>query len=70
MTRLSAVVLCTVVFTAYATISPYLAILVRSMGFSQALTGLLLGAVEISAIAAPSCSARGRTNTLITRPRS
>lgn len=51
--RLSAVVLCTVVFTAYATISPYVAILVRSLGFSQTGTGLLLGAAEISAIAAP-----------------
>ncbi|MDR1469930.1 MAG: MFS transporter [Spirochaetaceae bacterium] len=51
--RLSAVVLCAVVFTAYATISPYLAILVRSLGFSQGITGLLLGAAEISAIAAP-----------------
>jgi PPP family 3-phenylpropionic acid transporter len=51
--RASAVVLCAVVFTAYATISPYLAILVRSLGFSQTITGLLLGAAEISAIAAP-----------------
>jgi PPP family 3-phenylpropionic acid transporter len=49
----SAVVLCAVVFTAYASISPYLAILVRSLGFSQTITGLLLGAAEISAVAAP-----------------
>jgi PPP family 3-phenylpropionic acid transporter len=51
--RFPAVLLCSVVFIAYATISPYIAILVRSMGFSQTVTGFFLGAAEISAIAAP-----------------
>jgi PPP family 3-phenylpropionic acid transporter len=51
--NIPAVVLCVVVFIAYATISPYMAILVRSLGFSQTVTGLLLGAAEISAVAAP-----------------
>jgi PPP family 3-phenylpropionic acid transporter len=51
--HLSAVVLCAAVFIAYATISPYIAILIRSLGFSQTITGLLLGVAEISAIAAP-----------------
>ncbi|MDR1229998.1 MAG: MFS transporter [Spirochaetaceae bacterium] len=49
----SSVVLCAGVFITYATISPYIAILIRSFGFSQTVTGLLLGAAEISAIAAP-----------------
>jgi PPP family 3-phenylpropionic acid transporter len=49
----SSVVFCAVVFTAYATISPYITILVRSLGFSQTVTGLILGAAEVTAIAAP-----------------
>jgi PPP family 3-phenylpropionic acid transporter len=51
--HVSAVILCTTVFITYATISPYIAILIRSLGFSQTATGLLLGVAEISAIAAP-----------------
>jgi PPP family 3-phenylpropionic acid transporter len=49
----AATVLCGVIFTAFAVLSPYIAVLVRSLGFSQTATGLLLGAAEISAIAAP-----------------
>jgi PPP family 3-phenylpropionic acid transporter len=49
----SAIVLCAAVFVTYATISPYIAILIRSLGFSQTVTGLLLGVAEISAIATP-----------------
>jgi PPP family 3-phenylpropionic acid transporter len=49
----SSVILCAAVFITYATISPYITILIRSLGFSQTVTGLLLGVAEISAIAAP-----------------
>jgi PPP family 3-phenylpropionic acid transporter len=49
----TATFLCSIVFSVYATLSPYMAVLVRSLGFSANNTGILLGAAELVAIGAP-----------------
>ena len=49
----TATLLCAIVFIVYSTLSPYMAVLARSLGFSSEVTGILLGAAELVAIGAP-----------------
>jgi len=50
---ITATILCAVIFFPYAALSPYLAVLTRSLGFSPGVTGLILGAAEAAAVAGP-----------------